>query len=70
VVPIPFSVKAAQYQASLRCALPDVHRITDVEMEELARIDKNCRLIKGHVFLWMDGQTWEDLWDLDGTIAQ
>ncbi len=68
VVPIPFSVKAAQYQVSLRCALPDVHRITDAEMAELATIDKNCRLIKGHVFLWKDGQTWVDLWDLDGTI--
>jgi hypothetical protein len=27
-------------------------------------------LIKGQVFLWKDGQTWEDLWDLDGNIAQ
>ncbi len=33
------------------------------------RIDRNCRLIKGQVFLWKDGQTWEDLWDLNGEIT-
>ena len=27
------------------------------------------RLIKGQVFLWKDGQSWEALWDLDGEIA-
>ena len=44
--------------------------ITDEEMEELSKIDKGCRLIKGQVFLWKEDQSWEDLWDLDGTIAQ
>jgi alcohol dehydrogenase (NADP+) len=69
-IPIPFSVHEAEYRSNLRCALPDYMRITDEEMAELATIDKGCRLIKGQVFLWKDGQTWEDLWDLDGTIAQ
>ncbi len=32
-------------------------------------IDKNCRLIKGQVFLWKDAQGWEDLWDLSGEIT-
>ena len=36
---------------------------------EIAAIDKNCRLIKGQVFLWKDGQTWEDLWDVNGEIT-
>ena len=27
-------------------------------------------LIKGHVFLWKDGQTWEALWDTNGSITQ
>jgi hypothetical protein len=27
------------------------------------------RLIKGQVFLWKDGQNWEDLWDMDGVIT-
>jgi len=26
-------------------------------------------LIKGQVFLWKDGQTWEDLWDVGGEIT-
>ena len=39
------------------------------EMERISRIDSNCRLVKGHVFLWKDDQTWEDLWDVDGEIT-
>ena len=42
----------------------------DPDMRAIAGIDKNCRLIKGQVFLWKANQTWEDLWDLDGAIAQ
>jgi len=66
-VPIPFSVRREQYLATLRAlaAAP----LTDEEMAHLAGIDRGCRLIKGQVFLWKDGQTWEDLWDLDGTIT-
>ena len=67
--PIPFSVFSAEYQSNLRSSLPDYMAITDEEMAELATIGKNCRLIKGQVFLWKDHQTWEDLWDLDGVIA-
>jgi len=26
--------------------------------------------VKGQVFLWKQGQHWEDLWDLNGVIAQ
>ena len=44
--------------------------MTDDEMKEIAGIDKSCRLIKGQVFLWKPGQSWEDLWDLDGVIKQ
>ena len=44
--------------------------LTDADMEAIAAIDRNCCLIKGQVFLWRDGQSWEDLWDLDGRIAQ
>jgi alcohol dehydrogenase (NADP+) len=43
--------------------------LTDEEMNEIAGIDKNCRLIKGQVFLWNGAKDWEDLWDLDGVIA-
>jgi alcohol dehydrogenase (NADP+) len=43
--------------------------LTDEEMNEIAGIDKNCRLIKGQVFLWEGAKDWKDLWDLDGRIA-
>jgi diketogulonate reductase-like aldo/keto reductase len=67
-VVIPFSVKRANLLANLRAAVTDP--LTDADMEAIAAIDRNCRLIKGQVFLWRDGQSWEDLWDLDGRIAQ
>jgi diketogulonate reductase-like aldo/keto reductase len=63
--PIPFSVN--HYRANLEgVAGPP---LTDDEMRAIAAIDRNCRLIKGQVFLWKDGQTWEDLWDLSGEIT-
>ena len=67
-IPIPFSVRKNEYLGNLMSTIVDP--ITDEEMAEIAGIDKNCRLIKGQVFLWKDGQTWEDLWDLDGNIEQ
>jgi diketogulonate reductase-like aldo/keto reductase len=66
-VPIPFSVKHDQYLSNLRAAVVDP--LTDAEMADIARIDKNCRLIKGQVFLWEGAESWEVLWDLDGKIA-
>ncbi len=66
-VPIPFSVHESKYMANLRCATTPP--LTDEDMEAIAGIDKQCRLIKGQVFLWKEGQTWEALWDLDGAIT-
>jgi len=65
-VPIPFSVKRSNYLANLRAAITPP--LTANDMAAIAGIDRNCRLIKGQVFLWKAGQTWEDLWDLDGQI--
>lgn len=65
--PIPFSTNPRNYLANLRGAAGDP--LTETEMEEIAGIDRNCRLIKGQVFLWKDGQTWEDLWDPNGEIT-
>jgi len=67
-VPIPFSIYRNEYLSNLRAAVSEP--LTDMEMKAIAGIDRNSRLIKGQVFLWRDGQAWEDLWDLDGTIAQ
>ena len=66
-VPIPFSVKRAQYLSTLQAIVSAP--LTDAEMQAIKGIDKNDRLIKGHVFLWKDGQTWEDLWDVNGEIT-
>lgn len=67
-VPIPFSVKASQYVASLAAAASA--DLTEDEMLAMSKIDRGCRLIKGQVFLWESANGWEDLWDLDGKIAQ
>lgn len=65
--PIPFSVKRRNYLANLQCTVSEP--LTDEDMRAIAGIDKGCRLIKGQVFLWKDGQSWEALWDQDGEIT-
>lgn len=66
-VPIPFSIYRHEYLSNLMGAVVDP--LTDEEMKEIATIDKNCRLIKGQVFLWKGAKGWEDLWDLNGEIT-
>jgi diketogulonate reductase-like aldo/keto reductase len=60
-IPIPFSVKRRQYEASLLAA--STEPLTPEEMDQIAKIDRNCRLIKGQVFLWTGARDWPDLWD-------
>jgi len=67
-IPIPFSVRRPQYLASLRAAAGSP-RLTEDDMRAIAGIDRGCRLIKGQVFLWKEGQPWEDLWDPGGEIT-
>jgi alcohol dehydrogenase (NADP+) len=67
-IPIPQSATRANYLANLRGAVSEP--LTEEDMRAIAGIDRNCRLIKGQVFLWKADQTWEDLWDPDGAIAQ
>jgi alcohol dehydrogenase (NADP+) len=66
-VVIPFAVRRSQLISNLRAAVSEP--FTEAEMTSIAAIDRNCRLIKGQVFLWEGAQSWEDLWDLDGVIA-
>lgn len=66
-VPIPFSVKEPQYYSNLKCITEDP--LSDAEMEIIRGADKNCRLVKGQVFLWQGAQGWEDLWDIKGKIT-
>lgn len=66
-VPIPFSIHKNEYLSNIQSTISDP--FTEEEMKEIQGIDKNCRLIKGQVFLWKENQSWEDLWDLDGEIT-
>ena len=66
-VPIPFSTKRTHYLSNLEGAVSEP--LTDFEMREISSIDRNCRLIKGQVFLWKEGQPWEHLWDVNGEIT-
>ena len=68
VRPIPQSTNRRNYTANLQGVVSEP--LTDEDMSAIAGIDRNCRLIKGQVFLWKDNQSWEDLWDPDGVIAQ
>lgn len=65
-VPIPFSASRKNLLANLLAAVATP--LPAADMTALAGIDRNCRLIKGQVFLWKEGQSWEDLWDVDGVI--
>jgi hypothetical protein len=62
------SIHRNEYLANLRATVSAP--LTDDEMSAIAGADRNSRLIKGQVFLWKDDQGWEDLWDIDGKIAQ
>jgi diketogulonate reductase-like aldo/keto reductase len=66
-VPIPMSTRRRNYLSNLQAVTRDP--LTPQEMIEISRIDRNCRLVKGQVFLWKAGQTWEDLWDVNGEIT-
>jgi diketogulonate reductase-like aldo/keto reductase len=64
--PIPFSVN--HYRANLAGIATDP--LSEDEMRAIAALDRNRRLIKGQVFLWKDGQSWEDLWDTNGKLPR
>lgn len=66
-IPIPFSVTRKNFLSNLQATVSEP--LTDDEMNAIAGIDKNCRLIKGQVFLWQSAKDWQDLWDVDGKIA-
>lgn len=61
-VVIPFSVTPSKILGNLKAVAGAP--LTPEEMALIATIDKNCRLIKGQVFLWEGARGWEDLWDI------
>ncbi|MBB3209329.1 diketogulonate reductase-like aldo/keto reductase [Rhodopirellula rubra] len=66
-IPIPMSTKRRNILANLKAVTEDP--LSDAEMQAISQIDKNCRLIKGQVFLWKADQHWEDLWDVNGEVT-
>ena len=58
---IPFSVKESQYVSNLKCTTVDP--LSDDEMELLKKAERNCRLVKGQVFLWPGAEDWTQLWE-------
>ena len=67
-IPIPFSIHENEYVSNLMCMVQDP--LTEEEMKIMKSVDRNCRLIKGQVFLWPGANDWHDLWDEDGTITK
>jgi diketogulonate reductase-like aldo/keto reductase len=65
--PIPFSANKRNILSNLVGVVEDP--LTAGEMTEIAGLDRNCRLIKGQVFLWKEEQGWEALWDMGGEIT-
>jgi diketogulonate reductase-like aldo/keto reductase len=66
-IPIPFSATPRNILGNLLAVTGEP--LTQEDMSTIERLDRNCRLIKGQVFLWKDNQSWEDLWDPNGVIT-
>jgi len=67
-IPIPFSIHENEYVSNLRCVTEKP--LSEDEMAKITAADKNCRLIKGHVFLWEGAKDWRALWDENGMITE
>lgn len=65
-IPVPFSASPKHILSNLRCTIEDP--LSEEEMREIAEIDQNNRLIKGHVLLWEGAPDWKALWDIHGQI--
>lgn len=66
-IPIPFSGSPKNIESNLKAVTESP--LTAEEMERLERADQNCRLVKGHVFLWEGTGDWHALWDENNIIC-
>ena len=66
-IPLPFSTNPGTILSNLEGVMGEP--LSQQDMQTIALLDRNCRLIKGQVFLWKDNQSWEDLWDMNGVIT-
>lgn len=65
-IPIPFAVKEDQLRSNLAAVTGEP--LTPEEIDAMRGVERNCRLIKGQVFVWPGAGSWLDLWDVDGSI--
>ena len=65
-IPIPFSTNRNNILSNIKCITEDP--LTREEMDMMKNTERNCRLIKGQVFLWEGAKSWLDLWDVNGVI--
>jgi diketogulonate reductase-like aldo/keto reductase len=66
-IPIPFSTSPKNILSNLLGVVGEP--LSEEDMDTIAKLNRNCRLIKGQVFLWKDNQPWEDLWDVNDVIT-
>src|ERR1017187_9582301 len=66
-IPIPFSTNPGNILSNLKGVMGEP--LSQQDMDAIEKLNRNCRLIKGQVFLWKDNQSWEDLWDIDGVVT-
>ena len=66
-VPIPFSTNPKNILSNLQGVIGEP--LSAEDMQTIEKLDRDCRLIKGQVFLWKEKQSWEDLWDGNGVIT-
>jgi diketogulonate reductase-like aldo/keto reductase len=62
-VAIPFSAKREQYERTIDAVKHIDELLTDDDMQQIAQIDKNFRIIKAESLLWEGAKDWHDLWD-------
>ncbi len=67
-LPTEYKLGAHPESFQLETSGPNIY-VNLPDLKQIAAIDRNCRLIKGQVFLWKAGQSWEALWDVDGKIT-
>lgn len=67
-IPIPFASREQNIVANLNATKDNL--LTEQDMALIASGDKDCRLVKGHVFLWNGASDWTDLWDTNGKIEK
>lgn len=62
-VAIPFSGKREQYEKTIAAVRRLDEILTDNDMQDIAKIDKNFRIVKAEPLLWEGAKDWHDLWD-------